>query len=166
MSYSAPDGMAIGHVHLKVSNLERSVAFYRDVIGLDVQHTMGDRAAFLSAGGYHHHIGLNTWESDNGPPAAKRSPGLYHVAFLYPDRAALAQALQHVIASGVEIEGAADHGVSEAIYFSDPDGNGIEIYRDRPRKEWPRDEDGSMILTNSRLDLKALMADIPSLAKN
>ncbi len=161
MSYSAPKSMTIGHVHLKVSNLERSIAFYRDVIGLELQERFGDQAAFLSAGGYHHHIGLNTWSSLDGPPASRRSPGLYHVAFLYPDRADLALAYANVINSGVRIEGAADHGVSEAIYFSDPDGNGIEIYWDRPMKDWPRREDGSIAMTNARLDLDALLGQVP-----
>lgn len=160
MSYSAPKAMTIGHVHLKVSNLERSIAFYRDVMGLELQERFGDQAAFLSAGGYHHHIGLNTWSSLDGPPASRRSPGLYHVAFLYPDRADLAFAYANVINSGVRIEGAADHGVSEAIYFSDPDGNGIEIYRDRPMEDWPRREDGSIAMPNARLDLDALLGQI------
>jgi len=150
----------IGHVHLKVSDLDRSIAFYRDVMGLDVTQHYGDQAAFLSAGGYHHHIGLNTWFSKGGPPAAQRSAGLFHVAFLYPDRAALAQAFKSVLDAGVEIEGAADHGVSEAIYFSDPDGNGIEIYRDRPEAEWPRDAQGRLDMGNHPLDLEALLQEL------
>lgn len=156
----APPGMTIGHVHLKVSDLDRSIAFYRDVIGLDVTQKYGDQAAFLSAGGYHHHIGLNTWFSKNGPPAPQRSAGLFHVAFLYPDRAALAQAFKSVLDAAVEIEGAADHGVSEAIYFSDPDGNGIEIYRDRPEAEWPRDAQGRLDMVNAPLDLDALLREL------
>jgi catechol 2,3-dioxygenase len=156
----AHPGMSIGHVHLKVTDLNRSIAFYRDVMGLDVTQSYGDQAAFLSAGGYHHHIGLNTWFSKNGPPAPRRSAGLFHVAFLYPDRAALAQAFKSVLDAGVEIEGAADHGVSEAIYFSDPDGNGIEIYRDRPEAEWPRDASGQLDMVNTPLDLEALLLEV------
>lgn len=156
----APPGMTIGHVHLKVSDLDRSIAFYRDVMGLDVTQKYGDQAAFLSAGGYHHHIGLNTWFSKDGPPAPQRSAGLFHVAFLYPDRAALAQAFKSVLDAAVEIEGAADHGVSEAIYFSDPDGNGIEIYRDRPEAEWPRDAQGRLDMVNAPLDLDALLREL------
>jgi catechol 2,3-dioxygenase len=150
----------IGHIHLKVSDLDRAVAFYRDVMGFELTQTYGDQAAFLSAGGYHHHIGLNTWFSKNSPPAPKRSAGLFHVAFLYPDRAALAQAFKSVLEAGVEIEGAADHGVSEAIYFSDPDGNGIEIYRDRPAADWPHDENGTLDMENAPLDLEALLQEL------
>lgn len=150
----------IGHVHLKVSDLERSIAFYRDVMGFDLTQKYGEDAAFLSAGGYHHHIGLNTWFSKGGPSAPKRSAGLFHVAFLYPDRAALAQAFKSVLDAGIEIEGAADHGVSEAIYLSDPDGNGIEIYRDRPEPEWPRTPDGQLEMMNSPLDLDALLQEL------
>lgn len=156
----AHPGMSIGHVHLKVTDLNRSIAFYRDVMGLDVTKSCGDQAAFLSAGGYHHHIGLNTWFSKNGPPAPRRSAGLFHVAFLYPDRAALAQAFKSVLDAGVEIEGAAYHGVSEAIYFSDPDGNGIEIYRDRPEAEWPRGANGQLDMVNAPLDLEALLLEV------
>ncbi len=156
----AHPGMTIGHVHLKVSDLDRSIAFYRDVMGLDVTQKYGDQAAFLSAGGYHHHIGLNTWFSKDGPPAPQRSAGLFHVAFLYPHRAALAQAFKSVLDAAVEIEGAADHGVSEAIYFSDPDGNGIEIYRDRPEAEWPRDAQGRLDMVNAPLDLDALLREL------
>lgn len=156
----AHPGMSIGHVHLKVSDLERAIVFYRDVMGLDVTQSYGDQAAFLSAGGYHHHIGLNTWFSNGGPPAPKRSAGLFHVAFLYPDRPALAQAFKSVLEAGVAIEGAADHGVSEAIYFSDPDGNGIEIYRDRPDTNWPRDAQGRLEMINAALDLEALLQEL------
>jgi catechol 2,3-dioxygenase len=127
----------IGHVHLKVSDLERAVAFYRDVLGFEVQHRYGDQAAFLSAGGYHHHIGLNTWESKGGSPPPRGTTGLYHVAIRYPDRQTLAQAVKAVVDSGVPLSGASDHGVSEAIYLHDPDQNGIELYRDRPREQWP-----------------------------
>lgn len=156
-AYTAPEGTRIGHVHLKVSDLERSIAFYRDVIGLEVMQRYGPQAAFLSAGGYHHHLGLNTWDSAGGPRPPRNAVGLYHTAFLYPDRAALARAFRRVIEAGVEIEGAADHGVSEAIYFSDPDGNGIELYRDRAPEDWPRDADGQLRMVNARLDLEALL---------
>ncbi len=149
----------IGHVHLKVSDLDRAIAFYRDVMGFDVQQRYGQQAAFLSAGGYHHHIGLNTWESLGGTPPAPHHTGLYHVAFLYPDRAALADAFARALKAGVEIEGAADHGVSEAIYFRDPDGNGIEIYRDRDQADWPRDANGDLKMMNAPLDLQALLAE-------
>lgn len=149
----------IGHVHLKVTDLDRSIAFYRDVIGLEVMQMYGGQAAFLSAGGYHHHIGLNTWHSHGGPRPDPRAPGLYHTAFVYPDRPALAQALKTAIEAGAEIEGAADHGVSEAIYFSDPDGNGIEIYCDRAPEEWPRTAQGALHMVNAPLDLRALLAE-------
>lgn len=157
-TYTAPAGTRIGHVHLKVSDLERSIAFYRDVIGLEVMQQYGPQAAFLSAGGYHHHLGLNTWESLGGPRPPRHAVGLYHTAFLYPDRPALARALKRVLDAGVELDGAADHGVSEAVYFSDPDGNGIELYVDRPEAEWPRDAEGTLRMVNERLDLRALLA--------
>ena len=156
----AHSGMSIGHVHLKVTDLARSIAFYRDVMGFDLTQRYGDQAAFLSAGGYHHHIGLNTWFSKGATAAPKRNPGLFHVAFLYPDRVALAQALKSVLDAGVAIEGAADHGVSEAIYFSDPDGNGIEIYRDRPEADWPRDAQGQLEMTNAPLDLESVLREL------
>jgi catechol 2,3-dioxygenase len=156
--YTAPAGTGIGHVHLKVADLERSIAFYRDVIGLEVTQRYGAQAAFLSAGGYHHHLGLNTWESLGGPRPARNATGLYHTAFLYPDRPALARAVAQVLAAGVSLDGAADHGVSEAVYLSDPDGNGIELYVDRPPTDWPRDADGSLQMVNDRLDLRALLA--------
>ena len=159
MTYKAHPETRIGHVHLKVSDLERSIAFYRDVMGLEVQQIYGAQAAFLSAGGYHHHIGLNTWESRGAPPAPQHHPGLYHTAFLYPDRPALARALKAALEAGVELEGAADHGVSEALYFRDPDGNGIEIYRDRAPEDWPRGADGNLIMGNQRLDVAALLAE-------
>ena len=149
----------IGHVHLKVSDLDRSVAFYRDVLGLEVTQTYGPQAAFLSAGGYHHHIGLNTWESRGGPRPPRNAVGLYHTAFLYPHRPALGAALKRALDHGIEIEGAADHGVSEAIYFSDPDGNGIEIYRDRAQQDWPHDDAGGLAMVNAPLDLAALLAE-------
>ncbi|MGR3506988.1 MAG: VOC family protein [Paracoccaceae bacterium] len=157
--YSANPQTRIGHVHLKVADLDRAIAFYRDVMGFALQQRYGAQAAFLSAGGYHHHIGLNTWESLGGHPAPLGHTGLYHTAFLYPDRAALGAALAQVLACGVELDGAADHGVSEAIYFRDPDGNGIEIYRDRAPEDWPRDAAGQLKMVNSRLDLNALLAE-------
>ena len=130
-------GARIGHVHLKVARLDRAIAFYRDVIGFTLKQTMGDSAAFLAAGDYHHHLGLNTWESLGGSPPPAGTTGLYHHAILYPDRPALARAVARVLAAGVPLEGIADHGVSESVYLRDPDGNGIELYRDRPRDEWP-----------------------------
>ncbi len=150
----------IGHVHLKVSDLERSIDFYRDAFGFEVMDRFGDSAAFLSAGGYHHHLGLNTWESRGGSPPAGRTTGLYHFAILYPDRLELARALKRLVDHGVAIDGASDHGVSEAIYLHDPDGNGIEIYRDRPRAEWPREADGSIAMVTERLDLRGLLAEL------
>lgn len=158
MSYRPAPGFGIGHVHLKVSDLDRSIAFYRDVIGLEVTQMYGDQAAFLSAAGYHHHIGLNTWDSRGGARPPRGSTGLYHTAFLYPDRAALGRAVAHAADMGVRIYGAADHGVSEAVYFDDPDGNGIELYRDRAPEDWPRGPDGSLDMGNSRLDVEALVA--------
>ena len=157
MSYAAPAGTRIGHVHLRVSDLERAVAFYRDVIGLEVQARYGTQAAFLGADGYHHHIGLNTWESAGAPPAPPGHPGLYHTAFLFPDRAALGRAILRVEACGVPLTGMADHGVSEAVYLSDPDGNGIELYRDRPEAEWPRHADGTLSVFNAPLDLGPIL---------
>ncbi|WP_372838489.1 VOC family protein [Phaeovulum sp.] len=151
----------IGHVHLKVSDLERAIDFYAGVLGFELQQRYGTQAAFLSAGGYHHHIGLNTWESLGGKPPARGTTGLYHTAFLYPDRANLADALRRLVNAGWPLEGAADHGVSEAIYLSDPDGNGVELYRDRPQAEWPRDADGSLSMVNAPLDLQALLAEAP-----
>jgi catechol 2,3-dioxygenase len=148
----------IGHVHLKVADVERALGFYRDVLGFELQQRFGPGAAFLSAGGYHHHLGLNVWESRGGPPPARGTTGLYHLAILYPDRATLADALRRVLAAGVPLEGAADHGVSEAIYLRDPDGNGVELYRDRPREEWPRDPAGGLAMVTGPLDLDALLA--------
>lgn len=156
--YTAPKGTRIGHVHLKVSDLERSIAFYRDVVGLEVMQQYGPQAAFLSAGGYHHHLGLNTWDSLGGPRPPRNAVGLYHTAFLFPDRPALARAVKRVVEAGVALEGAADHGVSEAVYLSDPDGNGIELYHDRPEAAWPRDAMGRLRMVNDRLDIEALLA--------
>ena len=157
-THTAHPEMRIGHVHLKVSDLERSIIFYRDVIGLEVTQRYGPQAAFLSAGGYHHHLGLNTWESLGGPRPPRHAVGLYHTAFLFPDRPALARAVKRVLEAGVELDGAADHGVSEAVYLSDPDGNGIELYVDRAEADWPRDAEGMLHMVNERLDLRALLA--------
>ncbi len=148
----------IGHVHLKVSDLERAVAFYSGVLGFEVTQRMGTSAAFLSAGGYHHHIGLNTWESQGGAPPAEGTTGLYHFAIRYPDRASLGDALLRLRNAGVSLDGASDHGVSEALYLHDPDGNGIELYWDRPRAEWPREADGSLKMLTVRLDVRSLAA--------
>ena len=151
----------VGHIHLKVADLDRAIAFYSGVLGFELQQLYGSRAAFLSAGGYHHHIGLNTWESLGAPPAPRRAAGLYHVAFLYPDRAQLGDALRRLVEADWPIEGSADHGVSEAIYLSDPDGNGIELYRDRPESEWPRNANGELTMVNAPLDLQALLDEAP-----
>ena len=152
----------IGHVHLKVADIDRSLAFYRDILGFEVMQQMGDQAAFLSAGGYHHHLGLNTWESRGGSPPPSGTTGLYHVAIRYPDRAQLGDALRRLLEARWPIDGATDHGVSEAIYLRDPDGNGIEIYRDRPQAEWPRAADGEGVaMVNAPLDLQALLAEAP-----
>lgn len=159
MTHPVDPQTRIGHVHLKVADLDRAIGFYAGVLGFELQQKFGDRAAFLSAGGYHHHIGLNTWDSLGGTPAPKGHTGLYHTAFLYPDRARLADALRRVIAAGIPVEGAADHGVSEAVYLSDPDGNGVELCRDRPETEWPRDENGNLAMINDPLDLQALLAE-------
>lgn len=149
----------IGHVHLKVADLERALGFYRDVLGFDVTQRYGSQAAFLSAGGYHHHVGLNTWESAGGEPPAPGTTGLYHIAILYPTRAALADALRRLIAAGIRLDGAADHGVSEALYLRDPDGNGVELYRDRQESEWPRDDKGGLAMVTRSLDLETLLRE-------
>lgn len=152
-------GVRIGHVHLKVADLERALGFYQGVLGFELQQRFGTQAAFVSAGGYHHHIGLNTWESKGGSPPAPGTTGLYHVAILYPSRAALADALQRVLAAGIELDGAADHGVSEALYLRDPDGNGVELYHDRPESEWPRTEKGELAMFTRALDLESLLRE-------
>ena len=162
--FHADPATRIGHVHLKVANLERALAFYSDILGFTVMQRMGDTAAFLSAGGYHHHIGLNTWESLNGDPPPAGCTGLYHTAILFPTRAALAQVLHRVLRAGIPLEGAADHGVSEAIYLRDPDDNGVEIYWDRPRELWPRTPDGSLAMYTRRLDVPSLLRQVPSQA--
>ena len=147
----------IGHVHLKVADLERALAFYHGVLGLDITQRWGKQAAFLSAGGYHHHIGLNTWESLGGKPPARGTTGLYHVAIIYPTRQSLADALRRVLAAGIELDGAADHGVSEALYLRDPDENGVELYWDKPKEQWPRDESGNISMYTRPLDLDDLL---------
>ena len=158
MAKTIDPGVRVGHVHLKVADLERAIGFYSGVLGLELMQRFGDSAAFLSAGGYHHHVGLNTWESEGGGPPAPGTTGLYHLALVYPTRAELADALRRLMAAGVPLEGAADHGVSEALYLRDPDGNGVELYWDRPQEEWPLDANGNLAMYTRRLDLQALLA--------
>ena len=150
----------IGHVHLKVANLQRALDFYCGVLGFELTQRYGEEAAFVSAGGYHHHIGLNTWESRDGSPPPKGATGLYHFAILYPTRAALADALRRLMQANISLEGASDHGVSEALYLSDPDGNGIELYWDRPKELWPRDENGQIEMSTRRLELSSLLGEL------
>lgn len=152
-------GVDIGHVHLKVADLDRALAFYTGVLGFEVTQRMGNSAAFISAGGYHHHIGLNTWESAGGTAPPPGHTGLYHVAIRYPDRASLGDALRRVTKAGITLDGAADHGVSEALYLRDPDDNGVELYRDRPKAEWPKAPDGTVAMFTRPLDLRALLAE-------
>lgn len=149
----------VGHVHLKVADLDRAIAFYSGILGFDVTQRYGTQAAFLSAGGYHHHIGLNTWESKGGNPPPPGHTGLYHTAFLFPNRKALADVLKRLVEADYPLDGASDHGVSEALYLTDPDGNGVELYRDRAEADWPRDADGKLTMTTARLDMQALMAE-------
>lgn len=148
----------IGHVHLKVADLERALAFYCGVLGFQLTQRYGTQAAFVSAGGYHHHIGLNTWESRGGNPPPPGTTGLYHLAILYPNRTELGDAVRRLLRAGIALEGAADHGVSEAVYLSDPDGNGLELYIDRPEKDWPRDKNGHLAMTTGPLDIASLIA--------
>ncbi len=157
MAYIAPAGTRIGHVHLKVTDLERSLQFYRDLLGFELQQRFGDSAAFISAGGYHHHIGLNTWHSKNAGPAPVRAAGLYHTAILYPTRKELAIVLKRLLDAQYPLTGAADHGVSEAIYLDDPDKNGVELYWDKPTEEWPKDEAGNLQMITAALDLEELL---------
>ncbi len=152
-------GVRIGHVHLKVADLDRALGFYCGVLGFELKQRYGSQAAFVAAGGYHHHIGLNTWESRGGSPPAPGTTGLYHVAILYPNRAALADALRRLKAAGIALTGASDHGVSEALYLDDPDGNGVELYRDRPEAEWPRAADGHLDMFTRPLDLEGLLRE-------
>jgi catechol 2,3-dioxygenase len=156
------DQVKIGHVHLKVADIERSLAFYRDVLGFNLNQRFGNQAAFISAGDYHHHIGLNTWESKNGTPPPSHHTGLFHVAILYPTRKALADALMRLIKAKIPLEGASDHGVSEALYLRDPDANGVELYWDRPKADWPRDADGNIEMYTHPLDLENLLAELKS----
>jgi catechol 2,3-dioxygenase len=150
----------IGHVHLKVANLKRALDFYCGVLGFELTQRYGEEAAFVSAGGYHHHIGLNTWESRDGSAPPKGTTGLYHFAILYPTRVALADALRRLMQANISLEGASDHGVSEALYLSDPDGNGIELYWDRPKELWPRDENGQIEMSTRRLELSSLLGEL------
>ena len=159
MSSTVDPRVSIGHVHLKVADIDRALGFYRDVLGLEVMQRVGDEAAFLSAGGYHHHIGMNTWDSRGGSPPPRNTTGLYHTAILYPDRRTLADALRRVLAAGIPLDGASDHGVSVALYLRDPDQNGVELYYDRPQDEWPRDADGKPTMWTKPVDLDALLAD-------
>lgn len=159
MTYTAPAQTRIGHVHLKVADLDRALAFYSGLLGFEIMQRYGDSAVFLSAGGYHHHIGLNTWESKGGKPPAPGTTGLYHTAILYPDRAALAGVLKRLVEARYPLDGASDHGVSEALYLTDPDGNGVELYRDRAEAEWPRDAEGKLKMVTAALDLRALLAE-------
>ena len=152
-----PAGTRIGHVHLKVADLERALGFYRDVLGFQVKQRYGDQAVFIAADDYHHHIGLNTWESKGGQPPAPGTTGLFHTAILYPTRAALADALHRVLSAGIQFDGASDHGVSQALYLRDPDQNGVELYWDRPESEWPRDGNGEIAMFTKRLDVEDLL---------
>ena len=154
-------GTRIGHVHLKVADLERALGFYCGILGFELTQRYGRDAAFVSAGGYHHHIGLNTWESRGGRPPEPGTTGLFHLAILYPSRAALADALRRLIAAHIPLDGASDHGVSEALYLRDPDENGVELYRDRPEAEWPRSADGALAMVTRRLDLDSLLREPP-----
>ena len=162
----ADSQVRIGHVHLKVADLERAIGFYRDMLGFQLTQRFGRNAAFLSAGGYHHHIGLNTWESAGGTPPPAGTTGLYHVAILYPTRRELADALRRVLNAGVPLEGAADHGVSEALYLNDPDGNGVELYWDKPQSQWPHTAAGELAMRTDPLNLDALLGEIPGRQKN
>lgn len=159
MSNVVPAQTCIGHIHLKVSDLDRAIAFYSGVLGFEVTQRYGTQAAFLSAGGYHHHIGLNTWDSAGGAAPPPGCTGLFHTAFLFPDRASLGAAILRVASAGIPLDGAADHGVSEAVYLRDPDENGVELYRDRPEQDWPRHPDGTLKMTNAPLDVATLVAE-------
>ena len=159
-NYKAPDHARIGHVHLKVSDLNRSLEFYQGLLGFELTMMYGDQAAFLSAGGYHHHIGLNTWHSLNAPPSQKQAVGLYHTAFLYPTRKDLAQIFDRIRRGYYPLTGASDHGVSEALYLNDPDGNGVELYWDRPKEQWPKNADGSLTMFTRPLDLDNLLKEL------
>lgn len=159
-NYKVPENTRIGHVHLKVSNLEQALMFYNGLLGFEITQKMGDSAAFLSAGGYHHHIGLNTWHTKGAPEASKSSVGLYHTAIVYKERKELAEVLKRILDVEYPLTGAADHGVSEAIYLNDPDGNGVELYYDHPKEKWPLKEDGSLEMYSKRLDIQDLLNEI------
>lgn len=158
--YTTPAKTRIGHIHLKVADLDRALAFYRDLLGFELTTMYGENAAFISAGGYHHHIGLNTWNSKGGSAPPRNSTGLFHTAILYPTRKDLAKILQRLMDANYPITGASDHGVSEAIYLDDPDGNGVELYRDRPREEWDYSEDGSVTMVTNPLDIQGLLSEL------
>lgn len=160
MSYKIPSETRIGHVHLKVSNLERALSFYHDILGFEVTQYYGNQAVFISAGGYHHHIGLNTWYSKDGPPSPRGACGLFHTAILYPTRKDLAIAYKRLLDANYPLSGSADHGVSEALYLDDPDGNGVELYWDRPKNEWPVDANGNLLMKTEYLDLQDLLKEI------
>jgi len=159
MQYTIPAQTRIGHVHLKVADLDRSLKFYHDLLGFEVMDRFGDSAVFISAGGYHHHIGLNTWQSKDAPPAPKRAAGLYHIAILYPTRKDLGVVLKRLVEANYHLTGAADHGVSEALYLDDPDGNGVELYWDKPRDQWPVDKEGKLHMYSEALDLESLIKE-------
>lgn len=158
MAYTIPPGTRIGHIHLKVADLERSLKFYRDLLGFEIQQYYGDSAVFISAGGYHHHIGLNTWHSKNAGPAPVNAAGLYHTAIVYPTRKDLAVAIKRLMDANYPLTGASDHGVSEAIYMNDPDRNGVELYWDKEKEDWPVDENGNLMMVSDRLDMESLLA--------
>jgi catechol 2,3-dioxygenase len=160
MAYKIPDATRIGHVHLKVADIERSLKFYRDLLGFEITQYYGTGAVFLSAGGYHHHIGLNTWHSKGAGPSPIRAAGLFHLAIVYPTRKALAVAVKRLVDNDYPLTGASDHGVSQAIYLDDPDGNGVELYWDRPQEEWPRDEKGGIHMLTEALDLNQLFSEL------
>lgn len=160
MSYKIPEATRIGHVHLKVADLERSLSFYHGILGFEITQRYGSQAVFVSAGGYHHHIGLNTWYSKDGPPASRQSPGLFHTAIVYPERRDLALVLKQLHDAHYPLTGASDHGVSEALYLDDPDGNGVELYWDRPKAEWPLDPEGNLMMVTEPLDLQDLLSTI------
>jgi catechol 2,3-dioxygenase len=162
LDYTIPASTRIGHVHLKVADIPRSLKFYQDLLGFQIEQRYGADAVFISAGGYHHHIGLNTWHSKNGPPAPLHSAGLYHTAIVYPTRKDLAVILKRLLQEGYPLTGLSDHGVSEAIYLDDPDGNGVELYWDRPKEEWPKDENGSLLMGTKGLDTRGLLAELDS----
>lgn len=160
MDYKVPQGTRIGHVHLKVADLDKALSFYKDLLGFEIMQRYGTQAVFISAGGYHHHIGLNTWYSKNAPPAPRNTAGLFHAAILYPARKDLAVVLKRLVEAKYPLTGASDHGVSEAIYLDDPDSNGVELYWDKPKEQWPLDNDGNLMMVTEQLDLQDLLNEI------